>query len=99
MLEFMIAGSAEPEGDDVRLRVAKPSAADVENLLRSPEDVGYGTHYLLRGSGFSLVAISTTGPVLKADEPGDFLLYSGGLLVNEHAVREEVICTFLEALS
>jgi hypothetical protein len=99
MLEFLIAENGEPEGDDVRVRVESPSASEVERLLRTSEEVWYGTHYLLRGDGISIMAISTTGPFIKAGEPGEFLLYSDGVLSKERAVRDEVVRAFLAALS
>jgi hypothetical protein len=98
MLEFLVAENGEPEGDDIRLRMRNPSSFDVEQALRSPDDVWYGTHYLLRGDGINIVAISTTGPFMKAEDPGEFLLYSGGHLTKERAARDEVVSVFLAAL-
>jgi hypothetical protein len=97
MIELMVAEDAEADPADVRIRVRDPSLADIESVLRPAEDVWYGTHYVLRGEGIDLVAISTRGPVLRPNDPGEFLLYSGGRLVKERALRQEVLDVFSAA--
>ena len=96
MIELMVA--EDEEATDARVCLRNPSPADIDSVLRPADEVWYGTHYVLRGDGVDLVAISTRGPILRPDDPGEFLLYSGGSLVKERALRQEVVDAFLAAL-
>ncbi len=97
-MEFLVAENDTPEDSEVHLRVRNPTPLEIELTMRSSQNIWYGTHYLLRGDEISIVAVCTTGPYLKPDEAGEFLLYSNGRLMKEGAVRNEVIDALVAVL-
>jgi hypothetical protein len=98
MIELIVTDSDEPQPEEIQARVTVCGQIDVESVLRTRNDICYGTHYLLRGDGVDMTAICTTEGYLRPGEAGRFLLYRGGKLIDEHATRDDVIRIFGSAL-
>ncbi len=84
---ILVGESEEATPSDARRFLRRGSRADVRGLL-SEDEIWYGTHFIVQTpSGEKRVAISITNVYLVRREPGDFLLYRDGILVEEHADR------------
>ena len=97
-MEFIVADGDE---DDpvVSARMVQPSAADIRAALFSSSPINYGAHFILNGSAAGkLVAICTSGPFARPDEPGDFILTIDDEFVRECLSRHAVLEAFLHAL-
>jgi hypothetical protein len=100
-VEFVVADGDEVDPDCVvAARFANPSPDQIRAALLTTLPIEYGAHFILNASGAGkLVAICTSGPFARPDEPGEFLLLVDDELVREGLTRpHSVLDAFLNAL-
>jgi hypothetical protein len=99
-VRFVIADAEEDNSDRVvTVDLADPKQADLRSAFLSAAEIDYGAHFILVGAPAGrMVAICTSGPFARANEPGEFLLIIDGEIISKGLSRQEVLTAFLSAL-